>query len=94
MLRKSAALCLFALSACVPVLGLPPMAQPPQTPDTCGIAARTAYVGQPVAALVTDGLAGNARIIRPGDAVTEDYSDARLNVDLDAADMITRLWCG
>jgi hypothetical protein len=91
MLRKTVALCLIALSACVPA----PVADPvPATPDTCGMAPRAAYVGQPVAALVTDGLAGGARIIRPGEAVTEDYSDTRLNVDVDAADVITRLWCG
>lgn len=85
-------LCVAGLGACVPVV--PVAEQPPVSADTCGIAERMAFVGQPVAALLAAGLAGGARIIRPGDAVTEDYSDTRLNVDLDADDHITRLWCG
>jgi hypothetical protein len=35
-----------------------------------------------------------ARLIRPGDAVTEDFSPTRLNIDLDAAGRILRAWCG
>ena len=94
MLRRTVALCLFGLSACVPVAAAPPVAPPAEMPDTCGAALRAGYVGQPITALVMDRQAGGVRIIRPGDAVTEDYSPARLNVDLDASDTITRLWCG
>lgn len=34
------------------------------------------------------------RVIRPGDAVTKDYREDRLNIDLDAQDRITGIWCG
>jgi Peptidase inhibitor I78 family len=44
--------------------------------------------------LQAQGLPPGARIIRPGDMVTEDFSTSRLNVDLDANDRVTRLWCG
>lgn len=41
--------------------------------------------------------AANARTVRlipPGTAITQDYVPDRLNVELDADDRITRLWCG
>ena len=51
-------------------------------------------IGQPVTSLPAVGKWGTLRIIRPGQAVTEDYSETRLNVDLDAADTIMSLSCG
>jgi hypothetical protein len=36
----------------------------------------------------------NVRVIRPGQAVTMDYSAQRLNVELDKADRVARLSCG
>ena len=72
--------------------------QPPVTPPAqlalCGADLRTEFLGQSLTALQAAGLPPGARVIRPGDAVTEDYSDQRLNVDLDANDRVTRLWCG
>jgi Peptidase inhibitor I78 family len=89
MLRIIATLSALGLTtACVP------NAQSDQPPVACGASALAAFVGQPVAALQAAGLSIGARVIRPGDAITEDYSDTRLNVDLDAADTITRIWCG
>jgi hypothetical protein len=51
-----------------------------------------ARVGAAVSAFAD--LPAGARVIRPGDAVTEDFSPARLNIDLDATDRIARAWCG
>jgi hypothetical protein len=34
------------------------------------------------------------RIIRPGMAVTMDFAPARLNIDINAAETITRVHCG
>jgi len=34
------------------------------------------------------------RVIRPDDAVTQDFRTDRLNVELDAEDNITRIYCG
>jgi hypothetical protein len=81
------ALCL-ALAACVPTAETPP----PQGDDTCGSAPWQARAGQPVA-LFPD-IPPGARVIRPGDAVTEDFSPTRLNIDLDDAGRILRAWCG
>jgi len=36
----------------------------------------------------------SVRIIKPGDQVTMDFSEARLNIDVDAAGVITGLRCG
>lgn len=36
----------------------------------------------------------DARIIPPNSPITKDYRRNRLNVDLDEAGLITRIWCG
>jgi hypothetical protein len=77
------ALCL-ALAACVPA--------PAPADDTCNAAPYTALIGQPINALTA--IPQGARVIRPGDAVTEDYSPTRLNIDLDDTGRILRAWCG
>jgi hypothetical protein len=39
-------------------------------------------------------LVAGTRVIEPGMAITEDYRETRLNIDLDAQGRIARLWCG
>ena len=34
------------------------------------------------------------RLIRAGDAYTQDHNPARLNIQLDEDDLIARIWCG
>jgi len=63
-------------------------------PDTCGRAGVMPLIGQPVSALPAAGGWATLRVIRPGDAVTEDYSTSRLNVELDGQDRILRPSCG
>lgn len=75
---------LLALTACVPV-----PADLASGQDTCGSGPWQARAGQPISAVPM-----GARVIRPGDAITEDYSAARLNIDLDATDRIASAWCG
>ncbi|MFM2391305.1 MAG: hypothetical protein RLZZ437_2860 [Pseudomonadota bacterium] len=60
--------------------------------DTCNAAPWNARTGQPgpTGAEVPPG----ARVIAPGDAVTEDFSPTRLNIDIDDAGRILRAWCG
>ena len=60
----------------------------------CGAAALQGLTGQPLAALPASGPWVALRVIRPGDAVTEDFSESRLNVSLDGADRIAALTCG
>lgn len=85
----------LALAACVagpaPDRPLPPDGV---APASCGASRLEGFVGQPVAALNAQYLPETVRIIRPGDAVTEDYSPSRLNVVLDDKDIITEFWCG
>ncbi|MEC7760407.1 MAG: I78 family peptidase inhibitor [Pseudomonadota bacterium] len=50
------------------------------------------FVGQPYANTLFEW--PDLRIIRPGDRVTRDYLQNRLNVDLDENEVITRIWCG
>ncbi|WP_203293457.1 I78 family peptidase inhibitor [Maricaulis parjimensis] len=62
--------------------------------DHCGAQARAYLIGQAIGEVDLDSLAGNIRVIRPGDAVTMDHRPDRLNLDLDADDVILRPWCG
>jgi Peptidase inhibitor I78 family len=78
---------ILCLSGCVPVSDAPVLG-----PDTCGASVWQARLGEPVAAFALP--APGARVIRPGDAITEDYSEMRLNIDVDARGRILRAWCG
>lgn len=71
----------------------PPLPPAPDA-DACGAAALQGLVGQPAAVLETMRFAGPVRIIRPGMAVTLDYSAERLNIGIDASGRITRVVCG
>ena len=89
------ALCLL-LVACQPT---PQEAPYPGSPGPsslrpCGGDLVYSLIGQPVTSLPEVGKWGTLRVIRPGQAVTEDYSETRLNVQLDAADLIVALSCG
>jgi predicted small lipoprotein YifL len=71
----------------------------PGEPDDCGASKLTSFVGQQSdaatkAKIATASGAGTIRYIGPGDAVTMDYSPARLNVETDANGRITRVRCG
>ena len=58
----------------------------------CPAPAFQGFVGQPYTNTRIEW--PDLRIIRPGDMVTEDYLENRLNVDLDENEVITRIWCG
>jgi len=79
-----------ALAACVP-----------QEADTtsdpaqiCGAAGFQGLVGQADSALSGLALPEQTRIIRPGTAVTMDYREDRLNIEIDAGKRISRIFCG
>lgn len=63
-------------------------------PASCGAATLQSLVGQPAAVLETMRFGQPVRIVRPGTAVTMDYSEGRLNIEIDAAERITRVTCG
>jgi hypothetical protein len=93
------ALCLAVLClpvwACVPAD--PAAVSDGPAPDTasCGANKLGSYIGQPVSHLPAALMAGgNVRVIRPGTAVTMDYSAGRLNVHVNGSGKILGLTCG
>ncbi|NUB44681.1 hypothetical protein GEU84_009825 [Fertoebacter nigrum] len=81
-----------ALAACQ--METPP-APPADLPENaCGAAALQNLVGQPASVLETMRFAATTRIIRPDMAVTMDFSPERLNIEIDRAEMISRVACG
>ncbi len=86
------------LSACVPAVVTPPVPHPPPVPvgaaDTCDATPLAYLVGQPATALERVLVMRPIRLIRPGTAVTEDFSAARLNIHIDAGETVTGLTCG
>jgi Peptidase inhibitor I78 family len=72
-----------------------PQPVPPQTDLTsCYAVGLEGLVGAPVRLLPANGAWSALRIIRPGDMVTMDYSPTRLNVRVNAMDIILSLSCG
>jgi hypothetical protein len=63
-------------------------------PDGCGAGALQGLVGQSATVLQRMKFAGPTRILRPGMAVTMDYSPDRLNIEIDGAGRIIRVQCG
>lgn len=71
---------------------------PPPVPvradDSCHSQMFRKYVGQSADVLYGLVIVQPSRLISPGDAVTEDFDQTRINFDLDDAGTITRVWCG
>jgi len=77
-----------ALAGCVPVVVEEPVA------GSCGAGALQGLVGLDAAALQTMRFSQPVRVIRPGMAVTMDYQDGRLNIEVDGSERISRVSCG
>jgi hypothetical protein len=93
-MRPIALLIPFALMACTMTdLPAPPTPADP-APDACGANRLQWLVGGPVSAFDPATATGAVRVIRPGMAVTMDFSETRLNLETDAAGMVTRVRCG
>ena len=98
----------FALTLALGVLALPactattpPMTDPmpPQTVGCNADAAKPAALGKPATAAVIeqariDAGARMARVLKPGQMVTMEYAEGRLNIDVDAGNIIINLRCG
>ena len=105
MTRLLPLLALIPLAACVV-----PIPVPEGTPgaleivldegDPCGARDLRSFLGQPASAaqgvrmVGASGAAVPVRVIGPGDAVTEDFNPARVNLRTDAAGTITGIDCG
>ena len=97
MRRLALAFLCLTLAACQPI---PQEAPYPGTPDgrvdlvKCGGVPILALMGQNVSQMPATGDWGTLRVIWPGMAVTEDYSESRLNVEVDAEGRIIAVHCG
>jgi len=72
----------------------PPVTNPAPLEDACGASGLQELVGGSAKKLEVMRFAKTVRIIRPGMAVTMDYSAERLNIEVNAAEVITRVTCG
>lgn len=96
----TAALAVMALSACTTTAG-PPMSDPnpPQAMSCNADAAKPAAMGKVATADVverarTDAGARMARVLKPGQMVTMEYAEGRLNIDVDVRNVVINLRCG
>lgn len=71
----------------------PPMPADPATADACGADRYADLVGKPITDPGVPGESADVRYIRPGTQVTMDFRADRLNIDIDANEMITGFRC-
>lgn len=83
----------LGLMACV-AEPVPPLPDPSPVEDACGASGLQDLVGQSAKKLEVMRFGTTVRIIRPGMAVTMDYAPQRLNIEINAAEIITRVSCG
>ena len=95
-MRPSLVVLLFpiTLAACMTEHLPPPLPEPFPIAGDCGAGALSHYVGRPLTDLPALGPSASLRVIRPGMAVTRDYSATRLNAEVDGQGLILRLSCG
>lgn len=72
---------------------------PPQADGSCNADAAQSFVGKPADAQNTEQAriaagADVARVLKPGQVVTMEYRQGRLNLDVDASNTITGVRCG
>lgn len=88
------------LAACTTTTAAPPMSDPqPPAQAQCRQDAAQSLVGQPATPANVDRarqLAGatTARVLKPGQMVTMEFIEGRLNIDVDEKNVILRLRCG
>jgi hypothetical protein len=75
-----------------PTPGAPP-AIPPPDKDTCNAAQYAGLIGKPATDSAVPPASRQVRHIRPDSVVTMDFSETRLNIDINAAGVITGLRC-
>ncbi|EKE44107.1 putative secreted protein [Oceaniovalibus guishaninsula JLT2003] len=80
---------LLAVTACTPVANRP-AAKPDR--NACGADTRQDLVGAPLPATVIAN--PEIRVLRPDSAMTMDFRGERLNVQVDAAGDVVRVFCG
>jgi len=98
-LRFGVVLLLGMLAACgsgvqvsAPVSSGPTI--PPPQSDTCQATPYARLIGQDATALERELILRQVRLIRPGDAVTQDFRPVRLNFEIGPDNRILRIFCG
>ncbi len=91
-MRSVVAVALLVLAACVPEEE-PPSRQLSEA-DTCGAEPLQLLVGVPFEPGDFEQAGRPLRILPPDSAMTMDHRPDRLNVDLDDAGTVIRIWCG
>jgi hypothetical protein len=88
-------LALLALAACAPATPPPPAPAPSGLPgpEACGAIPYLGLIGQPATALERVLIMRQLRVIRPGDAVTEDFSPERINFVIGPDGRIASIGC-
>ncbi len=71
-----------------------PDAAPEDPAASCAAPQLQQFVGQPLARVSALSLPPGTRIIAPDTAVTMDYRPERLNIEHDATEVVTRVYCG
>lgn len=91
LLHLSAAAALLVMAACVA-----PIVPQDLTASSagCGANDRQELLNQQASVLSTEKLPDPHRILRPGQVMSADLNPNRLNVVVDAAETITRVYCG
>ena len=64
---------------------------PPEAQTTCNADNWQDFIGQPEAAIY--GALANLRVVREGEAITQDYNADRLNAEIAADGTISRFAC-
>ena len=77
----------------------PPGPEPPPATGTCVVEQAQWAIGRPASSSLlerarVDATASIARFIRPNEAITMEYSPARLNLYLDEQDVVRGVVCG
>ncbi len=84
--------CLAGLITACTATVAPPV--PPTLEDTCNAGQYGDLIGQDATALEKVLILGPVRVIRPGDAVTQDFRPNRINFGIDAENRISDISCG
>jgi hypothetical protein len=81
-----------ALAGLVSLAGCEPV--PVQGADSCGAAGFQSLVGKAESDFAAITFPGPVRMIRPGQPVTMDFREDRLNVEFDKNGRVARIFCG
>ena len=93
-LRSAPAVLILLLAACETLPSAPGSSGPGHSASCTAEALSVEFVGQDASVIFATTFTAPIRVIRPGDAVTEDFNPARINFVLNANERVTEVYCG